>query len=172
MTPRKTGRDPMGDRASGEATGNRAAGVQSFARLLDSAFRIPGTKVRFGLDPIIGLVPGVGDLAGAVLSGFIILRSARLGAPRSVLARMVMNVAIDTVVGSVPILGDLFDVVWRSNLRNAKLLERHLARPEHTRRASRWLVAVVAGALVLLAAGMLALALFTVHVLLQLAHRP
>ena len=172
MMRRKTGRNAMSARATGEATGNGAAGVQALARLLDSAFRIPGTKIRFGLDPIIGLVPGVGDLAGAVLSGFIILRSARLGAPRSVLARMVMNVAIDTIVGSVPILGDMFDVVWRSNLRNAKLLERHLARPEHTRRASRWLVAGVAGALLLLAVGTVAVALFAVYALLQLTHRP
>jgi len=151
--------------------GSRAAGVQALARLLDSAFLIPGTNVRFGLDPIIGLLPGVGDLAGAVLSGFIILRSARLGAPRSVLARMLMNVAIDTVVGSVPIIGDMFDVVWRSNLRNAKLLERHLARPEHTRRSSRWFVAALAGALVLLAIGTVALAVLAVHALLHLLHR-
>lgn len=134
------------------------ARVRSLARVLDTAIHIPGTNFRFGLDAIVGLVPGVGDIAGAGMSGFIILTAARLGAPAPVLLRMLLNVGIDTVVGAVPLLGDLFDAAWRSNTRNAALLERHLAAPETTRRASRLVVAGVIIALILLVAGAIALA--------------
>src|ERR1700733_6814720 len=103
--------------------------ARTVARLLDSGARIPGTKIRFGLDPVLGLVPGLGAVAGAVLSGYIVLVGVRLGASRSVVLRMLANILIDTVVGSVPILGDAFDVVWKSNNRNVALLERFLERP-------------------------------------------
>src|SRR5438067_12222813 len=83
--------------------------VRTFTRLLDSAVRVPGTSMRFGLDPIIGLVPGFGDVAGAVLSGYVVLLASRLSAPTTVIVRMLGNVAIDTVVGMVPLFGDLFD---------------------------------------------------------------
>lgn len=104
--------------------------------------------MRFGLDPILGLVPGLGDVAGAALSGYLVLLAARLGAPRVVVLRMVANVALDSVVGSVPLLGDAFDVAWKSNMRNLALLERAIERPDATRAASG---ALVAGALVVLA---------------------
>jgi hypothetical protein len=134
-----------------------AANLRQLARLLDTAVTVPGTNIRFGLDSLIGLVPGVGDLAGAAMSGYIVLASARLGAPTPVLVRMVTNVAIDAVVGSVPLLGDLFDVGWRANVRNTELLDRHLAAPAETRRASMGAVAGVILVLVLLAAGAVAL---------------
>ena len=131
--------------------------LTALARALDSAVRIPGTDVRFGLDAIIGLVPGVGDLAGAALAGYIVLAAARQGASAALLARMLLNVAIDTVLGSVPVVGDLFDVAWRANLRNVALLERHVADPTGTRAASRGVVlAVVLGLVLLLAAGLVA----------------
>ena len=98
--------------------------VRSLTRLLDTAAQIPGTRVRFGLDSILGLVPGLGDVAGAALSGYMVLLASRMGAPQSVIARMLANVAIDTVGGAVPVLGDLFDVAWKSNSRNLALLER------------------------------------------------
>jgi hypothetical protein len=98
--------------------------ARTLARLLDSAARVPGTRVRFGLDSILGLVPGLGDVAGAALSGYMVLLASRMGAPQSVIARMLANVAIDTVGGAVPVLGDLFDVAWKSNSRNLALLER------------------------------------------------
>ena len=134
-----------------------AANLRSLARLLDTAVTIPGTNIRFGLDALIGLVPGLGDMAGAAMSGYIVLAAARLGAPAPVLVRMVTNVAIDGVVGSVPLLGDLFDVGWRANIRNTDLLDRHLAEPAATRRASAGVVAGVVLALVLLAVGAVAL---------------
>jgi hypothetical protein len=96
------------------------------SRLLDSAFLIPGTRYRFGFDALVGLVPGLGDAVGAVFSGYIILQASRLGAPRSVVTRMIANVAVDTLVGAIPLLGDLFDVAWKSNLRNVALLESYL----------------------------------------------
>jgi hypothetical protein len=130
-----------------------AANLRSLARLLDAAITVPGTNIRFGLDSLIGLVPGLGDMAGAAMSGYIVLASARLGAPSPVLARMVANVAVDAVVGSVPLLGDLFDVGWRANIRNTELLDRHLESPTATRRASVGVVAGVVLVLVLLAVG-------------------
>jgi hypothetical protein len=126
--------------------------ARTLARLLDSAVRIPGTDMRFGLDPVLGLVPGLGDLVGAAMSGYIILLGAQLGAPRMVIARMLANVAIDTVGGSLPVLGDLFDAGWKSNNRNVELLERTLGLPETSRGGSRWLVLGTVLALALLAA--------------------
>lgn len=125
---------------------------------LDSSLRLPGTGIRFGIDSIIGLVPGLGDLVGGVLSVYIIAESARLGAPRGLLARMGWNVAVDTLVGEVPILGDLFDVAWKANMKNLALLEAHLERPIAGERASRAFVAALSLGLLLLAAGAIALA--------------
>ncbi len=130
-----------------------AANVRALARLLDAAVGIPGTKFRVGLDALIGLVPGVGDLAGAAMSGYIILAAARLGAPKPVLFRMILNVAIDSVVGAIPLLGDLFDAGWRANTRNTALLDRHLAAPAEAKKASVGVVIGVVAALVLLAIG-------------------
>jgi Domain of unknown function (DUF4112) len=145
--------------------------LTTLARALDAAVRIPGTNVRFGLDAVIGLVPGVGDLAGAAIAGYIVLAAVRAGAPASVLARMLLNVAIDTVGGSVPVVGDLFDVGWRANTRNVALLDAHLDRPGATRASSRaLLVAVIVGLLLLLAGG-IALAWLVLHALGALLHR-
>ena len=138
---------------------DQSASLRALARLLDSAVAIPGTNIRVGLDSLIGLVPGLGDIAGAAMSGYIVLAAARLGAPTPVLIRMVANIAVDGVVGSVPLLGDLFDVGWRANLRNTDLLERHLAAPAATRRASMGAVAGIILVLVLLAVGAVALTL-------------
>jgi hypothetical protein len=96
------------------------------ARLLDNAFVIPGIKVRFGLDSILGLVPGAGDAIGALLSLYIMGRAKQLGAPDKLIARMGVNVAIDTVLGAVPLFGDLFDVAYKANVKNVRLLLDHL----------------------------------------------
>lgn len=125
------------------------ATLRAIVRLLDSAVRIPGTSIRFGLDPLIGLVPGFGDLAGAVLSGLVVLAALRARVPAAVLLRMVLNVGIDMVVGAVPLAGDLFDVAWRANERNLALLERAAVDPVATRRSSG---AIVLGVLLLLLA--------------------
>lgn len=102
--------------------------ARAIARLLDTAIPIPGTSMRLGIDPLLGLVPGLGDVAGAAMSGYVVLTAVRLGAPRFLVARMVGNVALDTLVGTVPLLGDLFDAGWKANTRNVALLDRHLER--------------------------------------------
>jgi len=102
--------------------------LRRWAVLLDSAFRIPGTGIRFGLDAIIGLIPGVGDISTPAFAALLILQAARLRVPLVVQARMVLNAGLDMLIGLVPILGDLVDVGWKANLRNLALLERH-ARP-------------------------------------------
>jgi hypothetical protein len=95
------------------------------ARLMDTIFTIPGTKFRFGLDPILGLLPGFGDTATAIVSALLIAQSARYGVPRIVLARMAGNVLLNTALGSVPVLGDAFSFWFKSNVRNYDLLRRH-----------------------------------------------
>jgi hypothetical protein len=145
--------------------------VQLLARALDSAIRIPGTKISFGLDSIVGLVPGAGDLASALMSGYIVLASARMGVPPSVVVRMILNLGVDTLVGSVPLFGDLFDLGFRANIRNAALLDRHLANPEAAKRSSRLAVAAAVGGVILLAAGGIALAMLALRGLNWLARR-
>ena len=132
--------------------------------VLDSSFRIPCTRIRFGVDMIIGLVPGLGDLVAGVLSLYIIAEAARLGVPRTLLARMGWNVAVDTFVGEVPILGDAFDVFWKANMRNLALLEEHLRHPIASTRANRGFVVALCVGLVLLTAGAIALAVLLVRV--------
>jgi hypothetical protein len=98
--------------------------------LLDSAIVVPGTKLRFGIDPLLGLFPGGGDVVGAALSGYIVYESWRLGVPPSGIARMIMNVFADTLLGAVPVAGDLFDAFWKANLRNIEILRGHVDRPD------------------------------------------
>ena len=100
------------------------------ATLLDSAILIPGTKIRFGADAVIGLVPGIGDAITTALSAWIVYEAHRLGVPRHLLVRMIGNVAIDGLFGAVPLVGDLFDVMWRANKRNMRLLRQHLERTD------------------------------------------
>ena len=102
------------------------AEIESLVRLLDSRFRVPGTGIRFGLDGLLGLIPGIGDAATGAASLYIVHRARALGVPNHVLARMLANVAIDMAAGSVPLLGDIFDVAFKANLRNLDLLRRHL----------------------------------------------
>jgi hypothetical protein len=106
----------------------RLEGARRLARLLDDAIPIPGTSYRIGLDPLIGLVPGIGDVLGALLSTWLLVIASRLGASPSVLARMGLNIAIDALVGSIPVAGDLFDAGWKANVRNLRLIEGWLER--------------------------------------------
>jgi hypothetical protein len=99
--------------------------LRRWARIFDSAFRIPGTQITFGIDPILGLVPGLGDVASPVFSLFFVWHGFRLGVPKVVLARMVLNALIDTGVGAIPVVGDFFDFGWKANAWNLALLERH-----------------------------------------------
>lgn len=106
----------------------RIARIDRLATLLDTRFAIPFTKIRFGTDSLIGLAPGVGDAITTALALYIVYEAHRLGAPKTVLARMLGNVAIDGMVGIVPVAGDVFDVMFRANRRNVRILREHLDR--------------------------------------------
>jgi hypothetical protein len=101
--------------------------IRLLSRVLDEQFRIPGTTYRVGLDGLLGLIPGVGDAAGALLSTYILYDAIRLGAPSTVLLRMIANIGIDAVGGVIPIVGDIFDMAWKTNKKNAALLHAYLA---------------------------------------------
>jgi Domain of unknown function (DUF4112) len=101
--------------------------VRLLSRLLDEQFRLPGTTYRVGLDGLLGLIPGVGDAVGALLSAYILYEAIRLGASSTVLLRMIANIGIDTVGGAIPIVGDIFDMAWKANKKNAALLHAYLA---------------------------------------------
>jgi hypothetical protein len=103
--------------------------LENLSRLLDVAYGIPGTKLRFGLDALLGLVPIAGDVASAALSAYLIYEARRLGLPKTAIARMIGNVAFDAVLGAVPLFGDIFDVFWRANIRNIRILRRHVGEP-------------------------------------------
>lgn len=98
------------------------ARLSRLARLMDASVRVPGTRFRFGLDPILGLVPGAGDTISGLISFYIVYEAKRLGVPAATLVRMIANVAVDILVGSVPLAGDLFDAVFKVNLRNLRMI--------------------------------------------------
>jgi hypothetical protein len=123
------------------------ARLARLAWLLDSSIPIPGTSFSIGLDALIGLFPVVGDLAGVLLSGYIVKEAAALGVSRSILARMALNVALEGLVGMVPFAGDVFDAAFKANQRNVRLLNAYLDQPVRTTRASR---AFIAGLILLL----------------------
>jgi hypothetical protein len=121
--------------------------VQSARRLawwLDASIPVPGTSWRVGLDPLVGLVPGVGDLLSGLASVYLVVVAAQLGAPPAILARIALNLAVDAAVGSIPLLGDAFDFAFRANLRNLALLEAWVERPREARRRSAAVVATAA----------------------------
>ncbi len=133
--------------------------LRRWAGLLDNAFRVPGTNIRFGLDPILGLVPGIGDLATPALAVLLLVHGARVRVPKIVLARMVLNALIDFVVGAIPVVGDLFDFGWKSNVWNLALLERH-ARPGARATRGDWIFVIGCVTIVLLAAAIPFVVLF------------
>jgi hypothetical protein len=140
------------------------------AHLLDRAVQIPGTKIRFGLDAVLGLIPGGGDIAGAVFSSWLILLGSRMGLPRHVLMRMIANVAIDTAVGTVPLLGDLFDVGWKSNVRNYDLPAQWTYSPaDNSRPATRGAIIAALAVVALLLIGGIWLAVIVIRGLINLA---
>ena len=131
-------------RADGDAARQSAMhdALRRWAVLLDSAFRVPGTRIRFGLDAILGLVPGLGDISTPIFAAMILVQAVRMRLPLVVQARMVLNAAFDMLVGLVPIAGDLVDVGFKANLRNLALLERH-ARPGVPPRRSDYVVVLM-----------------------------
>ena len=126
---------------------------------LDDAIRIPGTNYRIGWDGVIGLIPGVGDLIGAACSSYIINKAAGMGLPASALLRMAMNVAVELLVGVVPVLGDTFDLMWKSNQRNMSIIERYLQDPRAATRKNRLVLSAVTAGIVSVLVMLFALAL-------------
>lgn len=144
--------------------------LRTIARLFDDLVPIPGTKMRFGLDAILGLLPGGGDLIGGAVSAYAILLATRVGAPASVIARMGLNIAIDTLFGILPVLGDLFDVGWKANRKNVELLEQYVATPGEVKRSSVVVVAVTLLVLVLLLVGVGMVSVWLISRILSALH--
>ncbi|PSB02634.1 DUF4112 domain-containing protein [Merismopedia glauca] len=117
---------------------NRLQRLRSLSHLLDNAIAVPGTRYRVGLDPILGLLPGAGDIIGTGFSAYIILEAALMGLPKVTLTRMAFNILLETVVGSVPFFGDIFDFAWKANVKNLELLESHVATPRSSKRGDWW----------------------------------
>ena len=133
------------------------AAVRKLAWLLDSAIPIPGTQYRVGLDALVGLIPGFGDLFGMVVGMYIVTTAERAGVSRVVIVRMLANVGIDAAVGVVPFAGDVLDAAWRANAKNARLLEHAMTEPARARRSSTWtLVGLVAAVVGITLAGLAA----------------
>jgi hypothetical protein len=118
------------DFARPRSRAERIARLDALATLLDTAFILPGTNVRFGFDALIGLLPGIGDAITTAISLYIVHEARQLGAPLHVIMRMLANVVLDGFFGAVPVVGDAFDVMWRANRRNVRLLREWLAREE------------------------------------------
>lgn len=137
--------------------------LRRFAYLLDEAFEIPGTRMRVGLDAIVGLIPGVGDVIGGVMSAWIVVGAVRHRVPWRVIFRMLMNIGADLVIGSVPLAGDVFDFLFEENVKNMRLLEKHRDRRRPPRSAGKMLLlgilimGLVLGAALLIVAGAVAL---------------
>ena len=131
--------------------------LDRLAWLLDSSIAIPGTRLTIGIDALLGLFPVLGDLLGVLVSSYIVNEARRLGAPKTVLLRMALNVGIEGVVGVVPLAGDVFDAAWKANQRNVRLLDDWLTRPAKTERTNLLLgislVLVLASLFALIAAG-------------------
>jgi hypothetical protein len=140
--------------------------LRTLTNVLDNAIPIPGTPYRVGLDPLLGLIPAGGDIAGAALSAYIVVSAAKLGLPRESLVRMVLNILLEVVVGTVPVLGDLFDVAWKANVKNMELLDIHMKSPQKGKKADKWFVFVLVGGLMLAVVGAIALGITLITLLL------
>ena len=134
------------------------------ARVLDDAFAVPGTNIRFGLDAIVGLIPGLGDLVTSAMSFLIVFAAWQRGLPRVTVARMVGNIAVDTLLGAMPIVGDLFDLAWKSNKKNLALLKRATADTGVRNQARDWVALLF---LVIAAFAMIAIPVWVLVWLLQ-----
>ena len=134
---------------------------------MDDGIKLPGIPLRFGLDPIIGLVPGLGDAVGAAIAAWILVEAARLGASRATLGRIVYNIAVDALGGAIPVVGDVFDVAWKANLKNVALVEHQLADPAGAGKADRRFVVLLCGAVLVLCGGLAVVGAFLVTMLIR-----
>ncbi len=142
--------------------------LRNISHILDNAIAIPGLGYRVGLDPLIGLLPGGGDLIAGIVSIYIVAEAARLGVPAVTLGRMGVNILTEVILGTVPMLGDFFDVVWKANARNVQLLERHIRHPIPSRRVDKiFAIALIVGLLAMVL-GAATLSLIFVRWVLQL----
>ncbi|MGL5942206.1 MAG: DUF4112 domain-containing protein [Waterburya sp.] len=141
--------------------------LRRLSRLLDNAIPIPGTKFRFGLDPILGLLPGGGDTLTGGLSAYIVIEAARMGLPREILWQMVVNIILDSLAGTIPVIGDLFDLGWKSNVRNIALLEKHLEVAE-SNKSDRLFIFGLILLLTLIVLGFAGITVFTISWLVSL----
>jgi NAD/NADP transhydrogenase beta subunit len=149
----------------GPAREARVARATRLARVLDTALRIPGTRIRFGLDPILGLVPGLGDAIAALLGGYLVWTAVRAGAPRLIIGRMLANIALDAIVGAVPVAGTVFDVAFKAHRRNARMLQDWSQQPAAIEARERRTALALAGvllALVIIAAAALAFGIWAI----------
>ena len=137
------------------------------ALIMDELLRLPGTKFRFGLDPILGLLPGVGDTASAIISAMALLQAARCGLPKIVLARMSLNILINELVGIIPGVGDAFSFWFKSNARNYRILQEHTAGPRKARRSDWLFVIAVLLLLFVIVFGGIVISFFILHELFQ-----
>jgi uncharacterized protein DUF4112 len=158
--------DPEVEDARGDTSEDRLRQLELLARWMDSVFEVPGLGVRFGVDALVGLVPGLGDTLTSFVSLHILNEARRFGISRVTMFRMGANIAIDYLLGSVPLLGDAFDVYWKANNRNVALLRRHLEGPiQYRRRAQRgdrWFMVGLVALLVLLLIGSIAVSWFII----------
>ncbi|MEG4445413.1 DUF4112 domain-containing protein [Microcoleus sp. AT9_B5] len=129
--------------------------LRRISHLLDNAIPIPGTKYRIGLDPILGLIPGGGDLISSIFAGYVVFKSAQMGVPQETLVQMAANIVFDSVAGTVPVAGDLLDVAWKANVKNIELLDAHLGSPEQGKKADWLFVAALLLGLMLIVGGVI-----------------
>lgn len=141
--------------------------LRKLSNLLDNAFRVPGTSIGVGIDPLLGLLPGGGDFIGGLLSVYIVYSAAKMGVPKESLIRMASNIVFDSLAGTVPVVGDLFDVAWKANIKNIDLLETHLDSPKKSKKANRWFVFLLLAGLVLLVIGIAAVSVFIIALIFQ-----
>lgn len=154
----------QGDRGQGQRSLNR---LRLIAQLFDQAFAIPGTTWRFGLDALFGLVPGLGDIAGALVAVYAMHVARRLNAPAAIQLHMLSNIALDALVGMVPIAGDLFDFAFKAQTRNLALLEAHIAMPAKAARRSQRGLLLMALATITVFATLTALGVWMIYLLLH-----
>ncbi len=141
-------------------------GIRRLSNLLDEAIAIPGTSWRFGLDPILSLIPAAGDYLSLSLSVYIVWQAYRLGTPKETLIRMVLHLLVDAFLGTVPVVGDAFDFAWKANTKNLQLLEAHLGDGLPTRKGDRWFLLLLIVGVGVLVIGATALFLFLLRGLL------
>ena len=154
-----------GQRGGDERSRRSLSHLRAITQLFDQAFAVPGTTWRFGLDALFGLVPGLGDIAGALVAVYALRVARQLNAPPAIQLHMLSNIALDALIGMVPVAGDLFDFAFKAQTRNLSLLEAHLAAPRKTERRSRRGLVLIALATVIVFSTLGALGLWMLYIL-------